>query len=185
MRRVLNIEDLILYLLSEDAIGDDDPPKLTVSGQLSKPQVLVNLQQIVATRGTIEQFLQALKRSSEDHAGHKELYDAMVAERHRRTSVSSRRSSTSRLTRNSITSRTQLIPENNSQTDSPPSEEVPLTVIVAESAGAAMTQSTSAESPSNGQEETTPEVRVNQPQMDTVATDVYQKPETRSEFIIV
>ena len=173
-----------LYLLSENAIGDNDLPKLTVSGQLCKSQVLVNLQQIVATRGTIEQFMQALECSSEDHAGHKELYDTMVKERQRRISVSSRRSSTSRLTRNSITSRTQLIPENNSQTDSPSSEEAPPTVIVAESAGTATTQSTSA-SPSNGQEETTPEVRVNQPQTDTVATDVNQKPETRSEFIIV
>ena len=71
MKRVLNIEDLILYLLSEDAIigVDDDPPKLTVSAHLSRTQALVNLQQIIATRGTIEQFMRALKRSSELHAG--------------------------------------------------------------------------------------------------------------------
>ena len=141
MRRILNVEVLILYLLSEDAIGDDDPPKLTVSGQLSKTQVLVNLQQIIATRGTIEQFLQALKRSSEDHTGHKELYDAMVAERQRRTSVSSQRPSlTSRLT--SITSQSQLIPESSFQAD-PPSAEDPPTINVAES-GTSTTYSTSA-----------------------------------------
>ena len=140
MRRILNVEDLILYLLSEDAIGDDDPPKLTVSGQLSKTQVLVNLQQIIATRGTIEQFLQALKRSSEDHTGHKELYDAMVAERQRRTYVSSQRPLTSRLT--SITSRSQLIPESSFQAD-PPSAEDPPTINVAES-GTSTTYSTSA-----------------------------------------
>lgn len=97
MKRLLNIEDLILYLLSENAIGDDDPPKLTVSGQLSKTQVLVNLQQVITTRGAIEQFLLALERSSEDHMGHKELYDKMTAERQRRMSTyssSSRRLST-------------------------------------------------------------------------------------------
>ena len=150
MKRTLNIEDLILYLLSENAICDDDPPKLTVSGQLSKPQVILNLQQIIANRGTIEQFLQALKRSSEDHAGHKELYDAMVNERQRRTSVSSQRTLTSRL--NSMTGQSQLIPESSAQADAPPSEEISPTIVVAES-GTSTAHSTGAP-PNDGRDET-------------------------------
>ena len=154
MKRLLNIEDLILYLLSENAIGDDDTPKLTVSGQLSKNQVLVNLQQIITTRGAIEQFLRALERSSDDHMGHKELYDTIVTERQRRVSVSSQRSSTSRSTTrrlNSITSQSRLIPESNSQT-APSSQGTPPVEVVAES-GVPMSQTTSV-SPSNSPEET-------------------------------
>ena len=194
MKRVLNIEDLILYLLSENAIGDDDPPKLTVSGHLSKTQALLNLQQIIATRGTTEQFMQALERSSELHVGHKELYDTMMGERQRRMSTSSRRSSASRRTRNSITSQTQLIPvpETSPQADPPSSEEPPPTaVVVAESAGASMTHSTGAASPSTpsntdqDQAETAPSVRrVSQPQtMESAAAGNHQHPEIKSEFL--
>ena len=191
MKRVVNIEDLILYLLSEDAIGDDDPPKLTVSGHLSKTQALVNLQQIIATRGTTEQFMRALECSSEVHAGHKELYDAMVGERQRRMSVSSRRSSASRRTRSSITSQTQLIPvlETSPQADPSSSEEPPPTIIVAESTGASVTHSTSAASPSNtGQDtETAPSIRrISQPQIvESAAADNHQHPEIKSELYAI
>lgn len=198
MRRVLNIEDLILYLLSENAIGDDDPPKLTVSGHLSKAQATMNLHQIITTRGTIEQFMQALERSSELHAGHKELYDKMMGERQRRMSISSRRSSTSRITRSSITSRTQLIPEGNESEHAadPPSSEVPVpppTVIVAESAGTGtsttvLTSVSSPPSTGNDQQTETPAPQasirsVSQPQtVDVVTRDIYQpQPEIKSE----
>jgi hypothetical protein len=191
MRRVLNIEDLILYLISENAIGDDEPPKFTVSGHLSKTQALVNLQQIIATRGTIEQFMRALERSSELHAGHKELYDEMVeVSRRRRVSVSSRRSSTSR---SSITSQTQLIPvlETSPQADPPLSEEPPPTVIIAERAGTSVicTHSTGAASPSDaaGQDATgTAQAsihRVSQPQtVESAAADVHQQPEIKKSM---
>ena len=190
MRMTLNIEDLLLYLLSENAIGDDDAPKLTVSGHLSKAQVIMNLQQIITTRGTIEQFLLALKRSSEDHTGHKELYNLMLVERQRRMSVSSQRSSTSRsmsLRVNSITSQSPLIPESSSQTN-PLSSEPPPTVVVAES-GVSMLQANAP--PSNNSEEAAP--NVSQPHTNpdkprsnsnTVAADVCQQPDRRSEFII-
>jgi hypothetical protein len=194
MKRVLNIEDLILYLLSENAIGDDDPPKLTVSGHLSKTQALVNLQQIIATRGTTVQFMRALERSSELQAGHRELYDVMVqAGEQRRVSVSSRRSSTSRpRTRSSITSQTQLIPvlETSLQANPPSSEEPPPTVIVAETAGSASTvmHSTGAASPSNAGQDTAGTAqasvcRVSQPQtVESVAANTHQQPEIKSEL---
>ena len=189
MRMTLNIEDLLLYLLSENAIGDDDAPKLTVSGHLSKAQVIMNLQQIITTRGTIEQFLLALKRSSEDHTGHKELYNLMLVERQRRMSVSSQRSSTSRsmsLRLNSITSQSPLIPEINSQTD-PLSSEPPPTVVVDES-GVSTSQANAP--PSNNPEEAAPNVsqphtNPNKPRSNsnTAAANVYRQ-DKRSEFII-
>ena len=165
-----------------------------MSSHLSRTQALLNLQQIIATRGTIEQFMQALERSSELHAGHKELYDTMVGERQRRMSTSSRRSSASRRTRNSITSQTQLIPvlETSTQADPPSSEEPPPTaVIVAESAGVSVTHSTSAASPSTpgntgqDQAEMAPSVRrVSQSQtVESAAADVHQHPERKSEFL--
>ncbi len=194
MKRVLNIEELILYLLSENAIGDDDPPKLTVSGHLSKTQALVNLQQIIATRGTTEQFMRALERSSELQAGHRELYDVMVqAGEQRRVSVSSRRSSTSRpRTRSSISSQTQLIPvlETSLQANPPSSEEPPPTVTIAETAGSAsiVTHSAGAASPSNTGQDTTGTAqasvrRVSQPQtVESAVADVHQQSEIKSEL---
>ena len=157
MKRVVNIEDLILYLMSENAIGDDDTPRLTVSGQLSKTQVLVNLQQIIATRGTTEQFLKALERSSDDHTGHKELFTKMVAERRRRKSVSSQRSISSTL--GSFTSRTPLIQESDhDEADTVPSSpKAPLTMVATATHVSSMSQSpqTTSAPPSNaGREET-------------------------------
>ena len=142
--------------------------------------------------------MRALERSSELHAGHMELYDKMKGERQRRMSVSSQRSSTSRTTRSSITSRTQLIPEGNESEHAAdlPSSEVPVprpTIIVAESAGtgASTTVSTSVSSPpstDNGQQTETPAPQasirsVSQPQaVDVVTRDIYQQqPEIKSE----
>lgn len=86
MNRLVNLEELNLYLMSENAIGDNDLPKLTVSGQISKPQALLYLQQIIVGRGAFEQFLTALENSSNDHPGHKELHTKMMEERGHRMS---------------------------------------------------------------------------------------------------
>ena len=86
MNRLVNLEELNLYLMSENAIGDNDLPKLTVSGHISKPQALLYLQQIIVGRGAFEQFLTALEKSSNDHPGHKELHTMMIEEKRRRTS---------------------------------------------------------------------------------------------------
>lgn len=87
MKRLLNLEELNLYLISEEVVGDDDIPKLTVStGHITKTQALIHLHQIILGRGTFEQFLTALNRSSADHPGHKELHSKMIEERSRRMS---------------------------------------------------------------------------------------------------
>lgn len=87
MKRLLNLEELNLYLISEEVVGDDDIPKLTVStGHITKSQALIHLHQIILGRGTFEHFLTALNRSSADHPGHKELHSKMIEERSRRMS---------------------------------------------------------------------------------------------------
>ena len=180
---LLNIEDLILYLLSENAIGDDDTLKLSVSGQLSKNQVLVNLQQIITTRGTVEQFLLALKTSWDDNPGHKELYDMMIAERERRMSVTSHNSAISSrsVTRlSSVTSQSQLIQENYSQSD-PSSGTHAVTPVMSTT----QTVQPLSASPMVVSQEPTTDVR--QPQQtiqpETVPND-QQKIKIKSEFII-
>ena len=89
MKRLLSVNDLHIYLLAKNVITNDDLAKLTISGQLSKDQVLINLQDIVRTRKVIDQFLEALKHSSEDNPGHKELFDIIHEEKQRRLSIAS------------------------------------------------------------------------------------------------
>ena len=179
MKRLLNVEDLTLYLLSKNAVGDDDIPKLTISGQLSKTQVLVNLQQIITTRGTVEQFLLALHASWDDNPGHKELYDMMTAERERRMSVTSRSFSISSGTASrlsSITSQSLLVPENNSQSDlSPETHAATL---------ASQTVQISGASPSDVPEEPTADVSQHRMTIEPKTAKVDQQ-KIKSEFIMI
>ena len=80
----LNMDDLNLYLVSESAITDNDVIRLREAPQLPKNQVAFNLYCIIKSRHTLPQFLNALKRSSEENPWHGELYEMISKERERR-----------------------------------------------------------------------------------------------------
>ena len=83
MKRSLCMDSLKLYLLAEDVIGDDDIVRLTITAQLSKNEVMMNLRDIVGRRNVLDKFLKALKRSftEESNPGHKEVFEMINQER--------------------------------------------------------------------------------------------------------
>ena len=91
MKQRLCIDSIKLYLLEESVINDDDMVKLTVSAQLSRTDVIMNLRNIIRRRNVLDKFLKALKRSSceDNNPGHKELFDMISKERERRLSLTS------------------------------------------------------------------------------------------------
>ena len=85
MKRFLDLDEIKLYLLSEDVITPHDLPRIKITDQNSKNSAIVNLYEIVMTREMLLSFVSAIRRSSEDHPGHKQLLEKI--ERQRRTSV--------------------------------------------------------------------------------------------------
>ena len=86
MTRLLDLDQIKVYLLSEDVITKHDLPKIKVTDQNSKNSAIVNLYEIVVTREMLHSFVSAIRRSSEDHPGHKQLLEK-IEERKRRMST--------------------------------------------------------------------------------------------------
>ena len=85
LKKFLDLDEIKLYLLSEDVITPHDLPRIKITDQNSKNSAIVNLYEIVMTREMLHSFVSAIRRSSEDHPGHKQLLEKI--ERRRRTSV--------------------------------------------------------------------------------------------------
>ena len=84
--KLLDLDDIQVYLLSERVITRNDLPKIKITDQNSKNSAIVNLYEIVVAREVLENFIKAIRRSSEDHPGHKQLLE-MIEERKSRRSV--------------------------------------------------------------------------------------------------
>ena len=91
MKQLLSIDSIKIYLLAENVINDDDLVRLTITPLLSKSDALINLRDIIRSRNVLDNFLNALKRSSIDdkNPGHKELFEMISKERERRLSMMS------------------------------------------------------------------------------------------------
>ena len=89
MKSYLNMEELSIYLLAEHVIDHDDIVKLTVTGQLSKSQVIINLHNIIKSKKMATQFLSALKRSAAKQPAHEELLEIITASKQQTLSQSS------------------------------------------------------------------------------------------------
>ena len=66
-------------------IAPHDLPRIRITDHNSKNSVIVNLYEIVMTRKTLHSFVIAIRRSSKDHPGHKQLLEKIESQR--RTSV--------------------------------------------------------------------------------------------------
>ena len=75
MRRLLDIDNILIYFLALNCLPENDIRRIEEAQRINADKAALELARLVKQRGSLDKFFESLKRSAheDDHPGHKEL----------------------------------------------------------------------------------------------------------------